>query len=87
MTSFDGRLRLIGRPGFPLGVEIDLTGERMKVTADGEPVADWRLRDIRISALPHGFHIEAEGEEILLNVSDSARFAVELKAIKRGQQT
>lgn len=78
MTSFDARLRLANEPGFPLGVEIDLTGERMVVTAGGKELADWSMREIEILAGSDGFHIEAEGEEVVLNVSDDARFAREL---------
>jgi hypothetical protein len=78
MTSYDARFRLIGEPGFPLGVEIDLTGERMVVTVDGGTLADWSLNDIKVHSRPDGFHIAAEGEEIILNVTDGARFAREI---------
>lgn len=78
MTSFNARLRLLGQAGLPLGVEIDLTGERMQVTAEGTYVANWALRDINISSEPDGFHFEAEGEEVILNLTDEARFAVEV---------
>jgi hypothetical protein len=75
MTSFDARLRLLGQSGLPLGVEVDLDGERMKVTAGDNVLADWLLDDITISIHADGFHIKAEGEEIVLNVSDQAAFA------------
>ena len=78
MTSFDARLRMIGQTGFPLGVEVDLTGERMTVTAGESRVADWVLAEIMISSLPDGFHIKAEGEEVILNVADKGRFATEV---------
>ena len=39
MTSFDARLRMIGQTGFPLVVEVDLTGERMTVTAGESELA------------------------------------------------
>ena len=78
MTSFDARLRLLGQQGLPLGVEVDLTGDRMVVNTDESTVADWQLEDIRIVSLPDGFHVKAEGEEIVLNVSEKTRFAVEL---------
>ena len=70
MTSFDARLRMIGQQGLPLGVEVDLTGDRMIVTAGASPVASWALEEISVHSLPDGFHIKAEGEEIILNVSD-----------------
>jgi len=78
MTSFDARLRLIGQSGFPLAVEVDLTGERMTVSAGQNRLAYWELEDIRILSLPDGFHIKAEGEEIILNVSDKERFVSEV---------
>lgn len=78
MTSFDARLRVVGQSGLPLGVEVDLTGDHMIVTAGGEAIAEWVWDEIRISASPDGYHIKAEGEEVVLNVTDGARFANEL---------
>ena len=78
MTSFDARLRLIGQSGLPLGVEVDLTGDRMIVNTTDALVADWALDEIRVSSLPDGFHVKAEGEEIVLNVTERSRFAEEL---------
>lgn len=78
MTFFDARLRIIGDTTLPLGVEVDLTGERMVVTTDGNTLANWSLEDIQILARGNGFLIEAEGEEIILNVTDEAKFAAEI---------
>jgi hypothetical protein len=79
MASFEGRLRLLGHTGFPLGVEVDLSGERMVVSAGETQLANWALSDITISSLLDGFHISAEGEEVVLNVTDATRFAVEIR--------
>jgi len=78
MTSFDARLRMMGTSGLPLGVEIDLTAERMTVKAGESEVADWALEEIKVSSLPDGFHIVAEGEEVVVNVTDNKRFASEI---------
>jgi hypothetical protein len=78
MTAYDARLRLIGETGLPLGVEVDLTGERMVLTAGEADVADWSLDEIQILFRPDGFHIEAEGEELVLNVTDGLHFAQEI---------
>jgi hypothetical protein len=43
-----------------------------------EEVAEWLRDEMRISALPDGFHIRAEGESVILDVRDDAKFAVEL---------
>jgi hypothetical protein len=79
MTSFDARLRVVGESGFPLGVEIDLTGERMVLTTDGKELADWDLEEIRIAPTPSGFRIDAEGEAVILNVTDTERFTKEIE--------
>ncbi len=81
MASFDARLRLVGQSGLPLGVEIDVTGERLVVMTGPQLLADWSLDEIKISALADGLHVEAEGEEIVLNVPDERRFIVELRQV------
>lgn len=78
MTSFDARLRIVGESGFPLGVEVDLTGERMILTTEGRNLADWPLEEIRIFPTPSGFRIDAEGEAVILNVTDGDKFAAEI---------
>lgn len=83
MTSFDARLRLVGRPGLPLGVVVDLTGKEMSVTVDGKQLASWSLEDIEIAQNPDGFHIEVEGEEVILNVNEKVRFATEVRSRSR----
>lgn len=77
MTSFEARLRIIGDTTLPLAVEVDLSDERMLVTADGNTIASWSLDDIDVLARGDGFLIEAEGEEVVLNMSEGARFAAE----------
>jgi hypothetical protein len=79
MPSFDARLRVVGQSGLPLGVVVDLSGDRMIVTAGRDALADWAVGDITCVSHPDGFHIEAEGEEIVLNVDDSEAFATEVR--------
>lgn len=62
----------------PLGVEVDLTDDHMVVVSGEMEIADWQVDDLRVSALEDGFHITAEGEDVILEVVDDARFAVEL---------
>lgn len=78
MSSYDARLRLNGDTGLPLGVEVDLTDGRMRVRSGPNELADWEIDQIRVSALQDGFHVRAEGEEVILNVTDEAKFAIEL---------
>lgn len=79
MPSFDARLRIVGQLGFPLGVVVDLIGQRMSLLVDGDELANWALDEIQIEQQPDGFHVVAEGEEIVLNVYDRARFASEIR--------
>ena len=79
MPSFDARLRVVGQSGMPLGVVVDLSGDRMIVTAGRDSLANWAVEDINFTSLADGFHIEAEGEEVVLNVDDREAFASEVR--------
>lgn len=78
MSEFKGMLRIGDDTEAPMGVEIDLTDDRMRLTASGIEVADWARDEFRVQALLDGFHVRAEGEEVILDVSDDAQFAIEL---------
>lgn len=78
MTFYDARLHIEGEQSPPLAVMIDLTDNHLKMSIGDQEVADWARDDMRISAMPDGFHIRAEGEAIVLDVTEDARFAVEL---------
>lgn len=78
MSNYDAQLRIEGDDTVPLAVEVDLTDERLKMSLSGQEVADWDRADMRINAMPDGFHIRAEGESVILDVTEDARFALEL---------
>jgi hypothetical protein len=62
---------------------VDLTGKQMSVIVDGRPLASWSLEDIEVAQNPDGFHIEVEGEEVILNVNEKVRFATEVRSRSR----
>ncbi len=78
MTAYDARLSIEGETEPPMRVVLDLTDDRLTMTIGDEEVADWAREGMRISALPDGFHIRAEGEAIVLEVEDDAHFALDL---------
>ena len=78
MTAYDARLRIEGENEAPMRVVVDLTDERLRMTIGEDEVADWERAGMRISALPDGFHISAEGEAVILDVEDDAHFALDL---------
>jgi hypothetical protein len=78
MASYDAKLRIEGAEEPPINVVIDLTDDRLVVKAGDMELADWQRDEIRIAAQLDGFHVLAEGEEVVLDIRDDARFAVEL---------
>ncbi|HEY5891202.1 MAG TPA: hypothetical protein VIW94_10950 [Acidimicrobiia bacterium] len=78
MSEYTGRLRIDGDEAPSMGVEIDLTDDRLKVNAGDFEVGDWARSEVRVNALPDGFHVRVEGEELVLDVTDDARFALDL---------
>lgn len=78
MTVYDARLHIEGEDSPPLAVVVDLTDDRLTMSIGEQEVADWSREEMRISAMPDGFHIRAEGEAIILDVTDDARFAIDL---------
>lgn len=72
---FDARLRIPGSTKIPLAVEVDVSRERLTVISGLRELANWPLDSVEVSALSDGFHIRADGEEIVLDVLDSSEFA------------
>ena len=78
MAAYEAQLRMDWTDEPPIKVLIDLTDERMTLMSGDVEVADWALSQIRISPMPDGFHVRAEGEEVVLDVTDDAQFALDL---------
>lgn len=78
MTTYDARLHIEGEQSQAMPVVVDLTDNRLHLKIGAEEVADWAREEMRIQALPDGFHIRAEGEAVILDVTDDAEFALEL---------
>ena len=78
MSTFTARLHLPGRAKLPLGVEIDIQHERMTLTSGDRTVAVLRLEDLDVISMSDGFHMKVDGEDVVLIVSESSRFAAEL---------
>lgn len=78
MSAFSARLRLPGQSRIPLGVEVDVSDERITLRSGDRKVAQWSLDSIDIIQLADGFHIKVDDEEAVLSVTESTRFASEL---------
>jgi len=78
MADFQGVLRTPAERDTAIRVVIDLTGERLRLRSGDAEIANWSLDEIRVNALSDGFHVKAEGEEIILVLAQDAEFAVAL---------
>ena len=78
MSTYDAKLLIEGEDTQATPVVVDLTGDRITLSIGEEEIADWSKDGMRIQALPDGFHIRAEGEAVVLDVTEDARFALEL---------
>jgi hypothetical protein len=55
---------------------------RLQVAAGEHVIGDWPLDTIEISQIPEGIRVAAEGEVLLLDISDRATFEQEAAALK-----
>jgi hypothetical protein len=78
MVSYEAKLQIESEGTQATPVVVDLSDGRLHMMIGEEEIADWSRDEMRIQAMPDGFHIRAEGEAIILDVRDEARFAVEL---------
>lgn len=76
MKTFDGALRMPGEPGPGLDVLIDLTDETIGLRAQAGDLGYWPRSEVRINALEDGFHLRADGEEVILDIRNDAEFAL-----------
>lgn len=82
MGNFDASLKTIGdRKG--LDVTVHLDGGRLAIDAGDEAIGDWSLDEIRLEPIPTGYRMSAEGDQILLELTDIEGFESELNSKKK----
>jgi hypothetical protein len=78
MEHFDGSLRLASELN-PIKVTIDLTDDHvMMVSAETVEIGKWDVAQIAVRALDDGFHIIADGEEVVIRTDNDPAFALAL---------
>ena len=76
MDHFDGSLKLAGQ-GAPVRVAIDLTDDHvMRITAEEIEIGEWTIGQLTVKALEDGFHMVAEGEELIIRTDNDPAFAL-----------
>ncbi len=77
MTQFNGSLRMPGEMGPGVKVVIDLTQDHhLHISAAADLIGDWPIHEVGIKASADGFHVLAEGEEVILRTENDPAFAV-----------
>lgn len=77
MQQFNGSLRLPDEVGPGLHVLIDLTDEHhIQITAASELIGEWPLEAVGIRASDDGFHLMAEGDEVVFRTDNDPAFAL-----------
>jgi hypothetical protein len=74
MGQFQGSLRLPG-DSRPLPATVQLGNGRLQVASGDHVIGDWPVEAIDISHVPEGIRVKAEGEVLLLELSDRDAFA------------
>ncbi|HKY48944.1 MAG TPA: hypothetical protein VJQ79_13285 [Acidimicrobiia bacterium] len=76
MDHFDGSLKLAGNEA-PVRVAIDLTDDHiMRITAEEIEIGEWTIGHVAVKALDDGFHMIADGEEIIIKTNNDPAFAL-----------
>ncbi len=76
MDHFDGSLKLAGHEA-PVRVAIDLTDDHvMRITAEEIEIGEWTIGQVAVKALDDGFHMIADGEEIIIRTDNDPAFAL-----------
>ena len=69
MAAFDGRLWLKGDPDGAVDASIEVDDVDLRVEAAGSVIGDWKTDEITVEEKPDGYHISAEGEELVFQTS------------------
>lgn len=78
MAIFDGTLRTIDDPTNVISVTVEVAGDQLAIDAASGRIGVWAREEIRLKALDDGFHLQAEGDEVVLAIDQDAEFAIAL---------
>ena len=77
MSSFSASLKTIGdRKGLPATIHLD--EDRLSISAGDHALGDWPLSEIHLEPIATGYRMDAEGEQILIELQDTEAFELEL---------
>lgn len=78
MRTFDVSLRALGdMVGLPATAR--LGDGRLSIKTEAADIGDWDLSEVRFEEIPTGYRMSAEGDLILIELTDYEEFAIELR--------
>ena len=73
MGSFSASLRTFGdHKGLPATIQID--SGRLSIALGDQPLGDWALDEIHLEPIESGYRLEAEGDQVLLDLANTEDF-------------
>ncbi len=78
MSSYDAKLGLPEQPQLPLPVRVVTTGDNITLHVGDALIADWPLERVSITREERGFRIVADGEDLIVDITEANRFALEM---------
>ncbi len=78
MSSYDARLGLPEQPQLPLPVRLVTTRDTITLHVGDALIADWPLERVSITREKRGFRIVADGEDLIVDMTEAHRFAMEM---------
>ena len=82
MGNFAASLKALGdTTGLPATVSVD--GGRLSIDAADQNIGDWDLKEIRLEPIPLGYRMTAEGDQIVIEMTDVDGFADAISGRRR----
>lgn len=78
MSSYDAKLGLPEQLQLPLPVRVVTTGGSIALYVGETLIAEWPLERVSITREQRGFRIVADGEDLIVDITEPNRFALEV---------
>lgn len=78
MSSYDAKLGLPEQPQLPLPVRVVTTGNNITLHVGDALIADWPMERVSITREKRGFRIVADGEDLIVDITEANQFAMEM---------
>jgi hypothetical protein len=75
MPEFTGNLRLASDPTTSVAADVVVEADRLVLNSGASQIGDWKRKEVDIDVSAEGFRLRADGEDLILDVTDPDGFA------------